>query len=88
MTTIKCTECGASMSTTAKSCPTCGASPKKQIRRLGCIGKVCLILALLGLAGNLLNFCTSTGSNLPASSTRQSHDSPAAKDTPKEMPER
>lgn len=86
MGSIKCTKCGTSMGTTAKSCPTCGASPKEQIRRLGCIGKVCLILVLLGLTGNLLNFCTGTGTNLPVSGREQPCTPSAEKNTFSEAP--
>lgn len=86
MGTIKCAKCGTPISTQAKSCPTCGASSNEQIRRLGCIGKVCLILVLLGLTGNLLNFCTGTGKNLPAP-TVQINSSPAEKEPFKERPD-
>lgn len=74
MGTIKCTECNTPVKTKSKVCPQCGASLKSQINRLGCIGKVCLILLLLGLAGNLLNFCTGTGSNLPVPILKQSNE--------------
>lgn len=70
---IKCTECGTSISTKTKACPKCGANPVGKISRLGCIGKVCLILILLGLAGNLLNFCTGLSSQLSVPVPKQSN---------------
>ncbi|MBU0962010.1 MAG: zinc-ribbon domain-containing protein [Proteobacteria bacterium] len=74
MRVIKCTECGTPISTKATACPKCGANPKEQIRRLGFISKVCLILLLLGLAGNLLNFCSGTSSMLPVPSPKQANE--------------
>ena len=56
-----------------------GASPKDKTSRSGCIGKGILLLLLLGVIGNLLNFCTGTGSNLPTPSLKQSNESPVEK---------
>ncbi len=79
MALIKCTECGTPVSTKANACPKCGASLKDKTSRLGCIGKGILILLLLGVTGNLLNFCTGMSSNLPTPSLKQSNESPVEK---------
>lgn len=79
MALIKCAECGTPVNTKVNTCPKCGASLKGKIGRWGCIGKGVLMLLLLGVIGNLLNFCTGMSSNLPTASHKQSNESPVEK---------
>lgn len=44
MALIKCHECGADVSTEAKTCPKCGAKPKTTTNKLAAIGGVALAL--------------------------------------------
>lgn len=48
MAVIKCSECGGVVSTSAKSCPHCGALPKK-FKTTTSLGKILLYVALAGV---------------------------------------
>jgi len=53
MALITCTECGTEVSTSAKACPKCGASPKamgKQKKQIGRTGKIVIGAIALGMA--------------------------------------
>lgn len=68
----KCAECGADISSTAKSCPQCGKELKK---KRGC-GKVVLIgvgiLVLIGVIGSITNSGSSSRSTTSSSSSSSS----------------
>lgn len=52
MALTKCKECGGQVSTKAKTCPSCGASPKKPLTMVAFIGYAVLGSVLLGVIGS------------------------------------
>jgi len=60
MAMIKCNECNNEVSTTAESCPKCGAILKKKTGCFGCLGRGLLILFVLGVIGQFVDKKPST----------------------------
>lgn len=53
MPMISCRECGASVSSTARQCPSCGAPRKRMRGGLGCLRPALFALALLVIIGGI-----------------------------------
>ena len=62
MALIKCRECGKQVSASAKTCPACRATPKKQYG-CGCLALILLTLLIIGMVAGPRNQNTSTSKN-------------------------
>lgn len=58
MALVKCKECGAQVSSKAKSCPSCGASVKSSLGCGGLLGAIILGAIILGAASSIINSVT------------------------------
>lgn len=55
MALVKCKECGAQVSTKAKTCPSCGAPNKKRLTMVALIGYAILAFLMLGAIGSCID---------------------------------
>lgn len=53
MAIIKCSECGGQVSTSAKSCPHCGAAPKKFKKSSSSLGTILLWIVGIGIVASI-----------------------------------